>query len=1055
MATRIDIVSGLNPIEANKMLCCEGCATNVTTFQNIHNTDLNVTTFNISDAGTGFSVSITAINGGAPTFPFFIAEGDTFTMEFEVCHVGPATSGTWAGYFDTVEHAPDTPFGFVMSCVNSSYFGFSPNPVNFIDAPVGIPTTQVVTSGNTFQFTQTLTLTPTGCSDVVVNPTSLLIVQDGPPPPFEVTWTPATVGLSLTCTIEDCSGVTVDLTGNSVETPCENCLCCVDVTIKTDGSYLPPQSGLCDDGAIYTTASFLEKKSIVFSLVYPSGIHSQWQLQFNPGLFLRLCDSPFVPGQLLPSGYTITYLSSLMPDGIAQPMALTGTGANSANRKNWECTFTPVNAALGTFQVELTFFNLQDLENFISPGTWDNLGKLTRNTISSPTNWTNTSPSVYNANKVISGAFMVVDPTLLDENFNFTRCQFVTCANYTARYYDKGLTNGPSEFIDPSWQLSRNIGPVSKLSTLEKTNVRFTITIPGMYGSGAPVCIYHLFDVTNINNTVDFLASTDSSRIRVLSYGGTGVLDNHLVRPGSVANVSGEWFFNLYVGTTVNPSSRYRMAAIVYDSDGTMVNTFLSPEWSVEQTPDFDCDCEVETISKWIQYWQQTISDSFRPAAKERIGHNMTIDAGAFGDCLANWGFSGDWRDLLSNVRLNVYKRESGFPGAALTTFFQFETHNSSRNTGFPGNYQNQNDMVVADNGTGGVDISILNRRVLWQNTPFQPGVVQTANTASYMNRVSAGGMTSTYITTTGTTQSWINEDVYFEYVFTFNLASIVGSSFLWNIVKAFPVNAIDFEPFSGFGNYLSDVAIYGRTSLTGAWTELTAPICFKDFAQIKLVYQADREGNFIFFAEPAPFGLPVLQENNEMTSPHGLTQLSSPLVVSMDTAFDPAMFTASVILNPALMTADRYLFCGYISTPEAVLACQYFNVNVKVGGSRISMIPSTQTGDSFTVGFDLVGFRYLWASTKTNVPTNYPIPGETYVFEYSFDVPTTIVMEFWFGQWSYAGAPTLTLPIGTTSGSYSFTWGADAAQGRWTLRAASSTPYTATGTFKIGNELC
>jgi hypothetical protein len=1054
MATRIDIISGLYADgSANKFVCCDdGCATNVSTFQNVHNSDLNVTTFNISDAGTGFSVSIIAINGGAPTFPFFIAEGDTFTMEFEICNVGPATSGTWAGYFDTVEHAPDTPFGFTMSCVPVLYFNLDPTSIDFVDAPVGIPVTQTITSGTGGMLAQTLTLTGTGCENVVVNPSPIVVPQQEGPFTFDVTWTPATAGETLSCSLEFCSGETITVTGNSVELACENCLCCVDITVKTENGYLPDVSGLCNDGNLYSTASFLERKTVVFSLVYPSGINSQWQLQFNPGLFLRLCDSPFVPGQLLPAGYTITYLQSFMPDGVAQPMSLTGTAGNAANRKNWECTFTPVNAALGTFQIELTFFNLQDLENFITPTSWDNLGKLTRNTISAPTDWTNSTPSVYNANKVISGAIMVVDPNVLDENFNFTRCQFVSCANYTGRFYNLGLYNQPSEFLNPTWQLSRNIGPVTGLSTLEKTNVRFTITIPGTFGAGEPVCIYHLFDVTNFDNTVDFLTSSDSSRFRVAGYGGTGVLDNHLVRPGSVVNISGDWVFNLYVGTTVNPSSRYRMAAIVYDSDGTMVNTFLSNEWRVQTIPDFDCDCELDINSTFQQYFQNTAANAFQPSPKERIGQTLTIDGGPFVDCLENWGYTGDWRDLIGFVRLNIYKRQTGFPNPPQTTFFQYETHVSSRDVGFAGNFNNQNNMIVLDNTTGGLDVTISNRRVRWQNIPFNSGIVQTANTASYMNRVSAGAMSSTLIATAGAVDSWIGYDVFFEYTITFNLAPITGSPFLWNIVRAFPVRAIDFEPFSGFGNYLEDVAVYGRTSLTGTWTELDGEICFKDFAQIRLVYQADREGNFIFFAEPAPFGLPVLQENNEVPSPQALTQLTSPLVVSMDTVFDPALFTAEVILDAQQMTADNYLFCGYISTPEAPTICERFVQHRRNGGTGVGVPSITQYGIDCVVNFIGTNFGYLWMWTTTGFEPN-PIPGQTYVFEWSFASPTTAVLEFWFGQHSNAGTP-LTLPIGSTSGSQSVVWGASTA-GAWTMRKPIGPVMTNTGTFRIGNTLC
>ena len=1055
MPHRIERIDGLYVDGTlNRLLCCagDGCGTNVSTFQNTHNSDLNVVSFLINTTGSGVTVTLTAIDGLPPSFPFLVVEGGTFTMEFEVCWDGVTSPlGSWIGRFDTFEHAPDTPYSFDMICVDSTYLDWSTLSLNFVDAPVGIPTTQTIFSGQQMLFSSLYPLTISGCTGVTITPNPMVITQ-GVGTSFDVTWTPSAPGETLSCSIDDDCGGSFDLTGNSVVVECDGCLCCVDVTIKTENDYLDPESGFCDPGELYNTASFLEKKTIVFSMVYPAGINSSWRLQFNPALFLRDCEPPFQAANLvLPTGYAITYFQSLMPNGVAQPMALTGAGANANNQQNWECFFRPGDPTLGTFNVELTFYNVADLSNWLTASAFDNLLKFTRNILSAPSDWTNSAASVYNANKFLSGAFMVTDPTILDGE-NFTFCQFTSCVNYSARFYNKGLYNQPSEFTNPTWQLTRNIGAVTGFSTIEKTNVRFQIQVPPMYGAAEPVCIYHLFDVTNVDNTVDFLTSSDSSRFRVQGYAGTGVLDNHLVRPGATSNIGGYWTFDLHVGTTVTPSTRYRMAAIIYGSDGNMVNTFLSNEWTVRTVPDFDCDCELDINSTFQQYWQNTAANAFQPSAKERIGQTLTIDGGPFVDCLENWGYTGDWRALIGFVRLNIYKRQTGFPNPPQTTFFQYENHISSRDLGFPGNFNNQNDMVVLDNGTGGLDVTISNRRVRWQNIPFNSGIVQTANTATYLNRVSAGAMSSTLITTAGVVDSWIGYDVYFEYTITFNLAPITGSPFLWNIVRAFPVRAIDLEPFTGFATYLTDVTIYGRTSLTGSWTELDGEICFKDFAQIRLVYQADREGNFIFFAEPAPFGLPVLQENNEIPSPNAMNQLTSPLVVSMDTAFDPALFTAEVILDAQQMTADNYLFCGYISEPEVPTVCERFVVHRRNGGTGVGVPAITQYGIDCVVNFVGNNFGYLWMWTTTGFEPN-PIPGETYVFEWSFAAPTTSILEFWFGQHSYAGTP-ITLPIGSTSGSQSFVWGAST-DGAWTMRKPIGPVMTNTGTFRIGNTLC
>lgn len=1051
---RIDLIDGLNDGGINRLLCCAGtgCGTNISTFQNIHGSDLNVTDFIIDTTGSGVTVTIVSINGGPVTFPFLVPDGDTFTMEFEVCWDGVTSPlGTWTGQFDTAEHAPDLEFNFLMGCIDSSSLTWSTTSLDFIDAPAGFPTTQTITMSTIFRFTQLYPLTISGCTGVTVTPNPMVINQ-GMTSSFDVTWTPTGPGESLSCTIDDDCGGTFTLTGNSIGLTCDNCLCCVDISIKTENGYLPDQNGLCDTENIYNTASFLEKKTIVFSMVYPAGINSTVAFQFSPALFFAECLTPFDdPESGLPVHYYHRYISGLNPDGVAQPMTLVGAGTNAMNQKNWECFFRPVNASTGLFNIELTFFNIQDFQNVLQNLVFDNGLKLKRNVVSATTDYTNTFPSVYNSNRIIGGTFHIIDPTIGDD---FTFCQHYVCPNYTARFYNKGLYNGPSEFTNPTWLLQRTIGTVVNFSTLEKTRVRFSVNVPAIYGAGNPVCIFHLFDVTNVDNSVDFLTSTDSSRYRVLNYSGTGVLDNHLVRPGNVSAFGTNFTFDLHVGTTVNPGSRYRMAAIVYGSDGTMVNTFLSPlDWPVVNVPDPDCDCTLDFDSTWLQYWQTTNSEAFQPAPKERIGHDLSIDVGNMGNCLATWGFSGDWRTLVKQVRLNIYKRSSAFPTAVQTTFFQYETHQSIRNTSFPNNYQNVNDLIVEDNGTGGLDTTILNRRVRWENVAFQPGLVQTANTVNYMNRIPAGPNTATYIANTGTIDSWINNEVYFEYVFTLDLFSVIGVPYLWNVVKAFPVRAINFEPLSTYGTYLTDVTIYGRDTLTGPWTELTGAICFKDFLQIRLVYQSDREGNFLFFAEPEPFGLSLLQENDEVPSNNGMTQLMSNLVVSMDTAFDPVLFTAEVILDAQAMTADRYLFCGYISNPEVGQTCEYFIRHQKFGSVGIVVNPPIQWGPDINVQWPGISFGYV-TMTVQNPPTDFPVPGEIYVFEWAFLNPTVAAIDVWFGQWGFAGPPNLTLPIGSTSGSFSFTWSGDAT-GRWCFRQPSGPAMTNGANFRIGNALC
>jgi hypothetical protein len=184
------------------------------------------------------------------------------------------------------------------------------------------------------------------------------------------------------------------------------------------------------------------------------------------------------------------------------------------------------------------------------------------------------------------------------------------------------------------------------------------------------------------------------------------------------------------------------------------------------------------------------------------------------------------------------------------------------------------------------------------------------------------------------------------------------------------------------------------------------------------------------------------------------MTQLNNPLVLSMDTFYDPVTYQASVVLDSPRFDDAKYRFCGYISEPQAPEACAYFLRFTRIGGTAVSFSPTTQTGGTATVGLSAVTFGYLYLAASLG-DTVFPTDGNTYVFEWNYAVPTTLVTEVWFGQAGVGGSPELVIPVGSTSGSHSFVWNNVSGSGWITLRWQTGTPMTNTGVFKLGNELC
>ena len=139
---------------------------------------------------------------------------------------------------------------------------------------------------------------------------------------------------------------------------------------------------------------------------------------------------------------------------------------------------------------------------------------------------------------------------------------------------------------------------------------------------------------------------------------------------------------------------------------------------------------------------------------------------------------------------------------------------------------------------------------------------------------------------------------------------------------------------------------------------------------------------------------------------------------------------------------------------------CQYFTKWVQfVNSSNVNGSTVGALNAEFRITFTAATFgRYL--GVKSSSPgfallgAFYPVPGETYTFEYSFTVPNTRAIDLWFGQGDDTGAPTATIAAGSIGGILTFTWGASTT-GQWYLETGSGTNMTTIMTVKLGNIYC
>ena len=139
---------------------------------------------------------------------------------------------------------------------------------------------------------------------------------------------------------------------------------------------------------------------------------------------------------------------------------------------------------------------------------------------------------------------------------------------------------------------------------------------------------------------------------------------------------------------------------------------------------------------------------------------------------------------------------------------------------------------------------------------------------------------------------------------------------------------------------------------------------------------------------------------------------------------------------------------------------CKYFTKWVQfVNSSTVNGSTVGALNAEFRITFSAATLgRYLGVRSSSPgfalLGAFYPVPGETYTFEYSFSEPNTRDIDLWFGQGDDTGAPTATIAAGSIGGILTFTWGASTT-GQWYLETGSGTNMTTIMTVKLGNIYC
>ena len=887
---------------------------------------MTLTGINLIHSTGSFTSTIIDVNFNPPSFPYEVNAGAFVDVTFQIC----AGSGNVE---DVLNIQPvSSQHGGESHLFSLGYPALpptiTPSSIDFGVVPFGgtSASIQICISNNSTLCSNNFDITTTECGGIVPRITRLAPDPGGGDTDCtSLAWTP-----EEPCQIIDCD-IVIDLCGTTFlipvigqatdadGQPCGEgcpCLCCTGIDIDSEGRCLNTFNTTCDNGDLFNLSAIGEEKQVNFKFHYDSGITDGFELFFNPIIFSVTCNygtkynGPINAAP--PSGWFIQLLTSNIGSGWL-PMSIYGTGVNTLNQQNWLVEVQVVTAT--TFIVRLTMFMISDLEDWISALVFNNAPKWRRNHVNAAVPplsgpLTNTFPSVYTSNRRLCSLFWVNDPNRLNLNGTPFSCYNTHSINWTSRFFNKGLYGGASEFTDPLFQFERNGNPVSTLSVIEKTEVKFYINIPNVYGDIQ--CVYFdLFDESTTDNSVDFLQNYNNSRSAIVNNGSISVLDNLLETPSSVTSLGGgDYEITAFIGTGLNVSHQYRIFAVVY-SKNQMVNSFISDPLRVVNVPTPDCEnCQPNTTSEWTQVFRSNTSNCLRPVAKERIKHQVTFNEGTLKNCF-DIVRPSNWLDYIVSLSLNVYFRQPDFPVSGKTTFFMFNQEQSTRVPGFPGNWNNPGNLIVQDSGSD--IVSEFTRRVGFEGSPFSGSNVFTANTSTFMNRTNVGVLGSPYVTTLGVTNDWRGVEILYEYVLRIDFSSLYGTPFEINYVKAFPVLAIENEPTnSGFNQKIFGFQFECLSG--GVWSNIDGVFCPDNCDQIRATYTANESGNFAFFANISPGGNIANVKESEAAS-FGLPQLLN--VLSLDLTFDPSggNYTATAIIDPSTLTPGlSYELCGYWS---------------------------------------------------------------------------------------------------------------------------------------------
>lgn len=697
---------------------------------------------------------------------------------------------------------------------------------------------------------------------------------------------------------------------------CLNCgTSCGGIDIKTENTYLSDVSG-CNFGlpSIYNTASVGEKKTIEWTYIYGNGFDSlaNVDIYFNPHLFTQVQTNPNVNSATVPiptEGWYLKIQGYMIGNNIAYNMyQLTGV-QYAPSQKNWEVKLEVLDSS--RFKISFTFYLTCDIDSRITNNYIENFKRFyyQLSTLSTPVN--NSVQSVYTATnsspRFIGNEILIVDNNILDPNNNFRafQCYIYTSIPFNASWYNPAPyqfgVDYVFELLEPVTQVFRN---PQKFSTFKKTLVRFEF--PVLTGNAPTNVIAYIFTNENFDDTIDFINNNELSRSPITTNPNPSTLNGVIESPslGPTLIVNNFYYIEFTVGTGFDPTKKYNVAGIVYDSVGNKVNSWIYTDIEVDTNPDQDslC-CPLQINHSWSDYINTyPNAQPFDAVYKERLKNTLIVEGGLFSsDCLFQiFGYNKPFYDLITEVRVNIYKKYS-INSFVLDhdAYFLYNTHVATRNVAsqFGFNFTNNDpnsQFVCYISNLGELTIEWIGRP-RWESwVPFPIQNVFISDDDTPFTRFQPSVFDANfYIQNFNVNLDWSQDQVipplnygivFFEYVFTFDISTLVNSSQPLYLKKVYRLQ-LGTYPTEDNQYHLPPIK-FNPLYLEGwnglAYIPINAPICSGQFEHVKAILtdiNNNLNGYVIGFINRPSYGAATIEESDDSGPGCCMVQLSSQYI--------------------------------------------------------------------------------------------------------------------------------------------------------------------------------